>query len=112
MEKKTHEQLPKLLEKYDININNAKKGFFDKAVLETSASGIINFYRSDEFDFLYNHNFQNILRFEKNNLYKKIDELDSCDELEILNNIQNAQIKSKDHSTKNVVKNLIHIFNS
>lgn len=110
--KKTHEQLPKLLEKYDININNAKKGFFDKAVLETSAAGIINFYRSDEFDFLYNHNFQNILRFEKNNLYKKIDELDSYDEIEILKNIQNAQIKSKDHSTKNVVKNLIHIFNS
>ena len=110
--KKAHEQLPKLLEKYDININNAKKGFFDKAVLETCAAGIINFYRSDEFDFLYNHNFQNILRFEKNNLYKKIDELDSYDEIEILKNIKNAQNKSKNHSTKNVVKNLINIFNS
>jgi len=110
--KKAHEQLPELLEKYDININNAKKGFFDKAVLETSAAGIINFYRSDEFDFLYNHNFQDILRFEKNNLYKKIDELDSYDEIEILKNIQSAQNKSKNHSTKNVVKNLINIFNS
>ena len=110
--KKAHEELPELLEKYDININNAKKGFFDKAVLETSAAGIINFYRSDEFDFLYNHNFQDILRFEKNNLYKKIDELDSYDEIEILKNIQSAQNKSKNHSTKNVVKNLINIFNS
>ena len=110
--KKAHEQLPELLEKYDININNAKKGFFDKAVLETSAAGIINFYRSDEFDFLYNHNFQDILRFEKNNLYKKIDELDSYDEIEILKNIQSAQNKSKNHSTENVVKNLINIFNS
>jgi len=110
--KKAHEELPELLEKYDININNAKKGFFDKAVLETSAAGIINFYRSDEFDFLYNHNFQDILRFEKNNLYKKIDELDSYDEIEILKNIQSAQNKSKNHSTENVVKNLINIFNS
>ena len=33
--KKNHGELPDLLKKYDININNAKK-FFDKAVFETA----------------------------------------------------------------------------
>ena len=49
--KQPHAKLPELLKKYDVNINNAQKGFFDKAVLETCAAGIINFYRSEDFDF-------------------------------------------------------------
>tara|TARA_B100000287_G_scaffold370230_1_gene367591 strand:- start:7316 stop:8374 length:1059 start_codon:yes stop_codon:yes gene_type:complete len=109
--KQPHEKLPGMLDNYDININNAEKGFFDKAVLETCAAGLINFYRSDDFDFLYSNDFQNILKFKKNNLYKKIDELNSYDKIEIAKNIEKAQEKTKIHSTKNVVKNLIEIFN-
>ena len=109
--KQPHAKLPELLKKYDVNINNAQKGFFDKAVLETCAAGIINFYRSEDFDFLYSENLQNILKFDKNNLFEKIDELDSFDKDEILRNIETAQKQSKNHSTNNVVKNLIDIFN-
>ena len=108
--KQPHAKLPELLKKYDVNINNAQKGFFDKAVLETSAAGIINFYRSEDFDFLYSKNLQNILRFDKNNLFHKIDELVSYDKNEIIANIENAQKQSKNHSTSNVVENLIDIF--
>ena len=108
--KQPHAKLPELLKKYDVNINNAQKGFFDKAVLETSAAGIINFYRSEDFDFLYSKNLQNILRFDKNNLFHKIDELVSYDKNEIIANIENAQKQSKNHSTNNVVENLIDIF--
>ena len=109
--KQPHAKLPELLKKYDVNINNAQKGFFDKAVLETCAAGIINFYRSDDFDFLYSKTFQNILNFDKNNLFNKIDELDSFDKDEIITNIETAQKQSKTHSTSNVVENLIDIFN-
>ena len=109
--KQPHAKLPELLKKYDVNINNAQKGFFDKAVLETCSAGIINFYRSEDFDFLYSENLQNILKFDKNNLFEKIDELDSFDKDEILRNIETAQKQSKNHSTNNVVKNLIDIFN-
>ncbi len=109
--KQPHAKLPEILKKYDVNINNAQKGFFDKAVLETCAAGIINFYRSDDFDFLYSETFQNILNFDENNLFNKIDELDSFDKDEIITNIETAQKQSKNHSTSNVVENLIHIFN-
>ena len=90
--------------------NSFEKGFFDKAVLETCAAGIINFYRSEDFNFLYSKNLQNILRFDKNNLFHKIDELVSYDKNEIIANIENAQKQSKNHSTSNVVENLIDIF--
>ena len=83
----------------------------DKAVLETCAAGIINFYRSEDFDFLYSENLQNILKFDKNNLFEKIDDLDSFNKDEILRNIETAQKQSKNHSTNNIVKNLIDIFN-
>ena len=109
--KQPHAKLPELLKKYDVNINNAQKGFFDKAVLETCAAGIINFYRSEDFDFLYSENLQNILKFDKNNLFEKIDDLDSFNKDEILRNIETAQKQSKNHSTNNIVKNLIDIFN-
>jgi len=109
--KQPHSELPELLKKYDVNINNAQKGFFDKAVLETCAAGIINFYRSDDFNFLYSKTLQSILNFDKNNLFNKIDELDSFDKDVIITNIEKAQKQSKNHSTSNVVENLIDIFN-
>ena len=43
-------------------------------------------------------------------MFEKIDELDSFDKDEILRNIETAQKQSKNHSTNNVVKNLIDIF--
>ena len=71
---------------------------------------IISLKRSEDFDFLYSENLQNILKFDKNNLFEKIDELDSFDKDEILKNIVTAQKQSKNHSTNNVVKKLIDIF--
>ncbi len=109
--KKNHGELPDLLKKYDININNAKKGFFDKAVLETAASGIINFYRSNDFDFLYDEEFNKLLKFEEDNLFQKIDEIQEIEKQKVLDNISYAQSRSENHSIKNVVANLIKVFN-
>ena len=44
-------------------------------------------------------------------MFEKIDMLDSFDKDEILRNIEIAQKQSKNHSTNNIVKNLIDIFN-
>lgn len=109
--KKNHGELPDLLKKYDININNAKKGFFDKAVLETAASGIINFYRSNDFDFLYDEEFNKLLKFKEDNLFQKIDEIQEIEKQKVLDNINYAQSRSENHSIKNVVSNLIKVFN-
>ena len=109
--KKNHGELPDLLKKYDININNAKKGFFDKAVLGTAASGIINFYRSNDFDFLYDEEFNKLLKFEEDNLFQKIDEIQEIEKQKVLDNISYAQSRSENHSIKNVVANLIKVFN-
>ena len=109
--KKNHDELPELLKKYDININNAKKGFFDKAVLETAASGIINFYKSNDFDFLYDEEFNKLLKFEEDNLFQKIDEIQEIEKQKVLDNISYAQSRSENHSIKNVVANLIKVFN-
>ena len=79
--KQPHAKLPELLKKYDVNINNAQKGFFDKAVLETCAAGIINFYRSEDFDFLYSENLQNILKFFVDFYYKENQNLQICKNL-------------------------------
>ena len=43
-------------------------------------------------------------------MFEKIDELDSFDKDEILQNIVTAQKQTKNHSTNNVVKKLIDIF--
>ena len=109
--KKNHDELPELLKKYDININNAKKGFFDKAVLETAASGIINFYKSNDFDFLYDEEFNKLLKFKEDNLFQKIDEIQEIEKQKVLDNINYAQSRSENHSIKNVVSNLIKVFN-
>ena len=39
-----HANLPEVLKNYDVHFNCAGNGFFDKSVLETLSSEIINFY--------------------------------------------------------------------
>ena len=67
--KKNHGELPDLLKKYDIILTMQKKVFLIKQ-FETAASGIINFYRSNDFDFLYDEEFNKLLKFEEDNYSK------------------------------------------
>ena len=53
MGKIPHEKLGKVINEFDCNINIAKKGFFDKVVLETLYSGIINICYSDDYKQFY-----------------------------------------------------------
>jgi glycosyltransferase involved in cell wall biosynthesis len=109
--RKLHSELPELLKKYDININNAKEGFFDKSVLETVSSGLINFYRSSDFDFLYSIKYVQYLKFNDQNLHQKINNLQNLDSEEVLLEIKNSQNYAKEHSLENVTNKLYTIFN-
>ena len=109
--KKPHDSLPVILKKYDISINNASKGFFDKAVLESVAGGLICFYKSEDFNFLYKKSLQNILHFKEDNLYQKIESLELQADTLILDSISYAQTEAERHSLTNVVKKLVNIFN-
>jgi len=109
--KKSHDSLPSILKKYDVSINNAPRGFFDKAVLESAAAGLICFYKSDDFNFLYEEPFQKILLFTEDNLYKKIDFLESKSNASIEDSVLFSQTKVEKHSLNNVVIQLVKIFN-
>ena len=109
--KKLHTELPELLKKYDININNAKEGFFDKSVLETVSAGLINLYKSSDFDFLYSRKFVNYLKFNDHNLHQKINNLQKLDTEEVLLEINNSQNFAKNHSLENISNKLYKIFN-
>jgi hypothetical protein len=58
-----YENLPEKIKKYDVNISSAGSGFFDKSVLETISSGIINLYKNKDFNILFENseyfNFEN-----------------------------------------------------
>ena len=109
--RKLHSELPELLKKYDININNAKEGFFDKSVLETVSSGLLNFYRSSDFDFLYSIKYVKYLKFNDQNLHLKINNLQKVDSKEVLLEIKNSQNYAKEHSLENITNKLYTIFN-
>ena len=109
--RKLHSELPELLKKYDININNAKEGFFDKSVLETVSAGLINLYRSSDFDFLYSIKFVKYLKFNNQNLHQKINNLQKLDSEEVLLEINSSQNFANDHSLENITNKLYKIFN-
>lgn len=74
-----HKDLPDKLKKYDVNINSAGKGFFDKSVLETLSTGMINFYRNPDFDLLFNS--KNDFYFE--NAYQLSNAINSLNSIEV-----------------------------
>ena len=110
--KKSHDTLPEILKKYDVSINNTSMGFFDKAVLESAAGGLICFYKSNDFNFLYEESFQNILLFKEDNLYEKINLLSLQSNTSIIESIQHSQKEAEKHSLNNVTTRLVKIFNS
>ena len=110
--KKSHDTLPEILKKYDVSINNTSMGFFDKAVLESAAGGLICFYKSNDFNFLYQESFQNILLFKENNLYEKINLLSLQSNTSIIESIKHSQKEAEKHSLYNVTTRLVKIFNA
>ena len=101
-----HKDLPEIISNYDVNINCAKRGFYDKSVLETLSMGIINFYRNDDFNslFLEDHKFY----FENvDELTKKMNSLVDLSHNDILEIFNEIEIKLQKNSLSTLSKRLL-----
>jgi len=85
---------PEVLKNYDVHINCARNGFFDKSVLETLSSEIINFYVNGDFNILF-----------ENNSYQFNDSKELVRKLDNLTNLSNEEIKNTIRKSKQELEN-------
>ena len=106
-----HHNLSKYIDKTGFHINNTPKGFYDKSVLETLSSGIINFYMNSEYDKNIHPKYLNILRFDgtKNDLMKSINIISKLEKDSLMEIIQFSQEKVKDESLKTLHHRILKI---
>ena len=103
-----HSELVNYLEKVSFHINNTDKGFYDKSVLETSASGIINFYKNIDYDKNIPIEYQEVLKFDgsSNDLSNNISSVFRLSQNEFLKIIEHSQKKIKNESLDTLVKRI------
>ena len=106
-----HHNLSKYIDKTGFHINNTPKGFYDKSVLETLSSGVINFYMNSEYDKNIHPKYLNILRFDgtKNDLMKNINIISKLEKDSLMEIIQFSQEKVKDESLKTLQHRILKI---
>tara|TARA_Y100000590_G_scaffold166700_1_gene190879 strand:- start:2222 stop:3289 length:1068 start_codon:yes stop_codon:yes gene_type:complete len=107
-----HEKLGQVIKEFDCNINIANKGFFDKVVLETLYSGIINICYSDDYKQFYPVDQHDKL-FIKNNLNEIEEKMNYVTKLyssELKTIIQYSYDNLESHSLKTLSKRLDNIF--
>lgn len=99
--KVTHKDLPEILSKYDVHINSAGNGFFDKSVLETLSCGLINIYRNSDFNYIFKDSKFNFKNEEQ--LVEKINEVTklNSEELEQIFKTIDRSLKDNSLSTLN-----------
>tara|TARA_A100000164_G_C21922237_1_gene781291 strand:+ start:464 stop:1510 length:1047 start_codon:yes stop_codon:yes gene_type:complete len=90
-----HNQLKKYFQDTKFHINNTTKGNYDKTVLETSLSGIINFYKNSDYDKFFPNKYINYLRFENNtdDLLNKISMINELNDADLSKIIKSSQIE-------------------
>ena len=107
-----HNQLKKFFDDIKFHINNTSEGNYDKTVLETSVSGIINFYKNSDYDKFFPDEYVNYLRFDdkEDDLIKKIsmiNELHDDDLSKIIKsgqiNIQKETLQTLDKRIKSII---------
>jgi hypothetical protein len=106
-----HPNLSKYIDKTRFHINNTPKGFYDKSVLETLSSGIINFYMNSEYDKNIHPEYLNILKFDgtKDDLTKSINLISKLEKDLLLEIIQFSQEKVKDESLKTLHHRILKV---
>tara|TARA_E500000081_G_scaffold20694_1_gene24102 strand:+ start:44 stop:823 length:780 start_codon:yes stop_codon:yes gene_type:complete len=106
-----HPNLSKYIDKTGFHINNTPKGFYDKSVLETLSSGIINFYMNSEYDKNINPKYLNILKFDgtENDLMKSINIISKLEKDSLMEIIQFSQEKVKEESLKTLHHRILKI---
>ena len=95
-----HAELNKHIDRAGFHINNTPIGFYDKSVLETMASGLINFYSNPDYDRNINQNFLNYLKFDGSveDLKDKINLVSQLDTDKLIKIINNTQKKASEES--------------
>jgi len=103
------ENLPLFLQNYSFNFNGSTVGFYDKIVLETLGSNLINFYTNDDYDKLFNKKYSNYLKFSvsSNDLVKKINEFNNVNINEIENILKSVKSKIHNQTTETIVDRIL-----
>ena len=106
-----HPNLNTYIDETGFHINNTPKGFYDKSVLETLSSGIINFYMNSEYDKNIHPEYLNILKFDgtKDDLTKSINLISKLKKDLLLEIIQFSQEKVKDESLKTLHHRILKV---
>jgi hypothetical protein len=106
-----HSELSTYIDKTGFHINNTPKGFYDKSVLETLSSGIINFYMNSEYDKNIHPEYINILKFDgtKDALTESINLISELEKNVLIEIIQFSQEKVKEESLKTLHDRILKV---
>ncbi len=105
-----HSELIKFIENADFHINNTPIGFYDKSVLETLASGIINFYQNSAYDKNIHNKAVDYLKFNgtSGDLSRKINLISNLESDKLIKFIKFSQKKVKDESLETLHERIIN----
>tara|TARA_B110000438_G_scaffold170703_1_gene163122 strand:+ start:293 stop:1348 length:1056 start_codon:yes stop_codon:yes gene_type:complete len=106
-----HTELNKFIDKSGFHINNTPEGFYDKSVLETLSSGVINFYSNSEYDKNTHPNYIDNLKFDstKNDLSEKINAVYELENSMLLEIIKFSQDKVKQESLETLHQRILKV---
>ena len=106
-----HSELVNYLKNVSFHINNTDKGFYDKSVLETSVTGIINFYKNIDYDKNIPSKYQENLKFDgsPSDLSNKISSIFSLDQNEFLKIVEHSQKEIENESLDTLLKRITRV---
>ena len=106
-----HAELSERIKDVGFHINNTTKGFYDKSVLETMASGIINFYNNSDYDRNVHPKYIEHLKFNstESDLSKKINLVSNFGNDELLDLIKFSQKRVSEESLSNLHERILKV---
>lgn len=106
-----HAELNKLIDKSGFHINNTPEGFYDKSVLETLSSGVINFYSNSEYDKNTHPKYIDNLKFDStnNDLSQKINAVSELENSILIEIIKFSQDKVKQESLETLHQRILKV---
>ena len=106
-----HAELSESIKDVGFHINNTSEGFYDKSVLETMASGIINFYTNSDYDRNVHPKYIKHLKFNstESDLSEKINLISNFDDDELLDLIKFSQKRVSEESLSNLHERILKV---
>ena len=106
-----HSELNEHIKDVGFHINNTSEGFYDKSVLETMASGIINFYTNSDYDRNVHPKYIELLKFNptESNLSQKINLISNFGDDELLDLIKFSQKRVSEESLSNLHERILKV---